>query len=479
MEQKSDNTASTEDPREDMMSPAPDGGDPEEGRKSRKTLKRVIIIISCLVIVAAVFCGGWFGGLYWGNAQFRSYKWALGLIEDYYYGDYDTSVSENSAYALAAMLDEYSEYYSAEEYAALVADNAGSKSGIGVTYQFVTDDTYGDTGCLIVSVVGNSPAYYAGIRAGDVISSGTSGGRTTTFTSATEFQSFVSAQETDADFTLTATDGTAYTLARENYQAAYTIMYTSEATYSFTFDASGSLQMVADPEGGMSDLPEGFAYIQLQSFYGTAATEMDKLIGEFNSLGCTSLILDLRSNGGGSVSVMERIAGCFMQDPSSQTLAMVSEDKNGKRSQYYVYTTNQYTLAPDTEIYILANNGTASASEALMGYLLSYDLTDYGHIYLSNYEDNPGDNTSKYLTYTASSKNSRTYGKGIMQSTYVNSWTGEALKLTVAKIYWPDGSCIHDTGITAADGCNTISTPWVITSGDTELRTAIREIAGN
>ncbi len=464
MEQNSNNTDNND---LDAVPELPEG-EPDAEPKPRKTLKRVLIVIGCLVIVAAVFCGGWFGGLYWGNSQFRSYKWALGLIEEYYYGDYDSSVSENSAYALAAMLDEYSEYYSAEEYAALVADNAGSKSGIGVSYQFVTDTTYGETGCLIVSVVGNSPAYHAGVKVGDVIQSATtSAGKTTAFSSSSDFSSFVSSQDTGASFTLTCADGTSYTVAREDYQASYTLMYTSTATYSFTFDSSGKLQMETTA-GGLEALPEHYAYIQLQQFYGTAAEEMDELIGKFSDLGCTSLILDLRSDGGGSVSVLEDIAGCFVTE-TSDSLLMSAEYKDGSTEPYYISRTNGYTLPAGTDIYILANTGTASASEALMGALISYGVTDYSKVYLSEYGDN-------YLDFTGSAKNTRTYGKGIMQSTFVNSLTGEALKLTVAKIYWPNGNCIHDTGITAKDGCNTIQTDWVVTQGDAELTEAIQRI---
>jgi C-terminal processing protease CtpA/Prc len=43
-----------------------------------------------------------------------------------------------------------------------------------------------------------------------------------------------------------------------------------------------------------------------------------------------------------------------------------------------------------------------------------------------------------------------TYGKGIMQTTYTNYLSGEALKLTTAFIYQPDGkTSIHGKGITA------------------------------
>ena len=43
----------------------------------------------------------------------------------------------------------------------------------------------------------------------------------------------------------------------------------------------------------------------------------------------------------------------------------------------------------------------------------------------------------------------KSYGKGIMQTTYVNTFGGGALKLTTAKLVWPDGkTCIHGVGIT-------------------------------
>ena len=58
-----------------------------------------------------------------------------------------------------------------------------------------------------------------------------------------------------------------------------------------------------------------------------------------------------------------------------------------------------------------------------------------------------------------------------MQSTFVNDKTGEALKLTVAKIFWPDGTtCIHDKGITVEDGCTPVKADWQHTKYDEELQ---------
>ena len=56
-----------------------------------------------------------------------------------------------------------------------------------------------------------------------------------------------------------------------------------------------------------------------------------------------------------------------------------------------------------------------------------------------------------------------TYGKGIMQTTYMLS-TGGALKLTTAKIVWPDGeTCIHGKGIAQTDEKNQINSENAIT----------------
>ena len=85
-------------------------------------------------------------------------------------------------------------------------------------------------------------------------------------------------------------------------------------------------------------------------------------------------------------------------------------------------------------MYVAANGNSASASEALIGATMySYGTISYADIFLTKIGD-----------YTA-----KTYGKGIMQTTYTNG--GEAVTLTTAQIYWPNGTCIHGRGITEND----------------------------
>ena len=66
-----------------------------------------------------------------------------------------------------------------------------------------------------------------------------------------------------------------------------------------------------------------------------------------------------------------------------------------------------------------------------------------------------------------------------MQTTFEYQVTGEALKLTVARINWPNGTCIHDVGIGEAQGCNTAKAEWSVTYGDEELQSVVRMLAAD
>ena len=95
---------------------------------------------------------------------------------------------------------------------------------------------------------------------------------------------------------------------------------------------------------------------------------------------------------------------------------------------------------------MLADAGTASASECLLGAMLDYGGTEYGRVCLT----------------AAADGTAKTYGKGIMQTTRTRFlWRSEAIKLTSAQICWPvSGKCIHGVGITTADGCKSVAASY-------------------
>ena len=439
---------------------------------SNKAIKITISVLLAAAIAALSFMAGYLVKKCSTDKTIASYEWALKTIkENYYLCDPDESFTETSIKAMvAAHLDEYSEYYTKEEYAAVQKSNAGSKSGVGVSYAYQSG-----RGIYISRVVGNSPAYKSGLRPGEWLISGSKEGVEVTFDSSTAFSEFISSVSDGVQMTFTSEDGKSYSMAKSEYSASYTYLNTSTERWAVNPD---SLSYEYSIDYTYSCLPEGCAYLRLDQFYGTAATEFYKLVEKFNALNCTSLILDLRSNGGGYVSVMQDIAGCFAD--GSSKLAMLSRDKKGKEEAFNCkkITKQERRVDKSVKVFVLANAGTASASEALIGAMVCYGALEYENIFLSEYDE-------AYIQWYyggKEGKNARTFGKGIMQTPFTNSATGEVLKLTTAKIFWPDKkTSIHDTGITAvSDGvtpaCTAVPTSWEWTKGDSELRSAVETI---
>lgn len=364
-----------------------------------------------------------------------SEDWARQTIEKHYYrfdGDY-SSLSDLEGLTIPEMvakLDIYSAYYTYQEYNAVLSDAAGSKSGVGVSFSYIAGE-----GIVLYSVVGNSPAKKAGLKAGDVILSATAGDETVQFNKSDDFSSFITARATGEEFTLRLKGGAEFTLAKEEYTASYASMYTSDCVYEIEYE--GGARDVKRYDGGIPQLPEGTAYIYLSQFYGNAADEMGELFKVFKQEGCTSLILDLRDDGGGYVNVMAQIGGRFTSEIDSKAVAMKAVYKDGFEELTYCENYSTGVLPKGTPVYVMANNNTASAAEALIGVLVSYNILDYENIFLSEY----------------SGMQAKSYGKGIMQSAFSHRITGEVLKLTVAGIYWQNDKTIHDKGLTVEDGC--------------------------
>ncbi len=438
---------------------AEDSGLSEEEKEERSkrrdgALNVVSGVLLTLTVIALVFMVVMFA--YVGEGW--TYSWAEGLVEKHYLYDVGEP-EERTVEALSAELDRYSTYYSASDYADTQKSNAGGKAGLGITSGYVTESGYGESGYLVYSVVGNSPAQHAGIKAGDLfVAAKFEGEQPVTLSSSGPTMSDV-VNSAEGEYTLITADGREYTVENAEYTASYAHMYTNEYNWEFQGD---KLSMERTECSDMDFLPDGFAYIRLDQFYGDAASEIDALAKAFNDVGCTSLILDLRENGGGYVSTMASIAGCFEGVGST---AMYAVYKDGSAERYPVRS-HSNKFPKDITVYALANENTASASEALLGALISYGILDYDRIYLPS-----------YTSYMGSSET--TYGKGIMQTTYVRTFTGEAMKLTVAECVWPDKeTCIHGAGITTADGCAAVETEWRITAGDRMLRDAVSMMKG-
>lgn len=442
--------------------------------KSKVFLK--LAAVAAVAVVIAL-CAALSGCFLFGERDSR--KWVINTVKEnyYFYDDMDKEGLEGlSIEEVVKRLDIYSEYYTPSQLQALIRDNSGEKAGIGFSYSYLAagaSSLYPEGGCLIISIVGNSPAEKAGMKAGRLLVGGTYNGNEVSFDNDGDLEAFINPIATGTEFVLTDSLGKDYTVARREYTASYMFMATESAAYMPTFDENGEVNGLKESaDGAMDFLPEGTAYISMSQFYGTAADEFGYLMKKFSAEGCTSLIFDLRDNGGGYVDVMSDLAGYFVSGEGGRKTSMTAEYRNGKKEIYYCENHTEGRFPAGTDLYVLANTGTASASEALIGVLISYDILKYENVFLSDYGD-------EFLAWAGEgAATGRSYGKGIMQTTFTNYMTGEALKLTTAQIFWPNNKCIHGVGLTEADGCRLVNTDWIVTPGHAELKTVVGMIAG-
>ena len=450
--------------RENLSSPRP--------TRKQSWQRRLISLFLALVLLAAGFLVGWFVRYYAIDADMRSFLWALDVTERYYYpedfsrGKVLESAGEDATgaellSALNETLDDYSQYYSPEEYAAYLRAGAGQSDDLGIA--FLRSDDSG----TVALVSNNSPAFGAGIRKGmSILAYGSEEdgdeGTLTPFTTYAAFSSDVSRYGSNTlclkmGYEEDGSDAALYTVTASDYQTTYCSYRDSESAFYFTGEEG--TEWTEYPDEALSSLDEDTAYIRIDEFSGNVSNEFEYCLKAMKERGRTDLILDLRTNGGGYLDDLQQIASHLMRDAEGPAPEVqVARYKGGREEVYYAYGNDFSDYFSETsEVYLLADENTASASECLIGVLVDYDTLSYDHIYLREAEDG-----------TAS-----TYGKGIMQTSFVAA-NGAAMKLTVAGIYWPvSDKSIHGTGVTPEDGCVAVSAPLIWGKEDKMLSAVI------
>lgn len=412
--------------------------------------KSAVTVAVAVVAAIGMFLAGFFAGRI-KDPDVAALEFIVKTYKRHYleYDDDFVSVMSKS------ILDEYSEYYTKEEYAELKKISSGVRGGIGIYYGDRSDGSV-----VIADVLGNSPAERAGIKAGYIVK----GFRKSVDENFTEINGRQELSDALAPLALgeefvlkleyTDADGVhekECTLARKEYRQ----------TYVYYSDASGSWRFSNDNEEDMDDLKfkryaepiadfgDDTAYLRYTLFYGTAngilgsAGQIEEALKKFTVSGRSKLILDLRGNGGGYVDICQSVAKFFVPAPENSfsliATAEYKKDPKTDKSKTEIFKSSaiEFGTYNYTKIIVLADENTASASEMLIGAMLSYDTQDKINVVLAPSKDDDGQTVYK------------SYGKGIMQTTYVNTFGGGALKLTTARLVWPDGkTCIHGVGIT-------------------------------
>ena len=353
------------------------------------------------------------------------------------------------------LLDGYSQYMTADEYAQSKTDAKGSHSGLGLVFSTLT--AQGQPQMRVVRVCGNSPAENKGIQAGDyLIGYGKTEQTIVKSNNFTEFSLFVSSYDEGESLYIELQNAGVVNIAKAAYVENYVFYRNNQKGYGF---AGEKADVLVEKGTGISTLPNDTAYIRLTQFNGNAAEEFAKAMDCFKTEQKKNLILDLRGNGGGYMDIMREIAGYFCKN-SDERRPIVAIADYGDRKEIFRAKDNVYGdyFTSDSRICVLADNASASASECLLGCMIDYGAISYGDICLSE-----RDGIAK------------TYGKGIMQTTYpLSIIEGDAVKLTTAKICWPKSEkCIHGVGILPKDGTKTVQENY---QGDEELIAAITQL---
>lgn len=159
---------------------------------------------------------------------------------------------------------------------------------------------------------------------------------------------------------------------------------------------------------------DGIFVIKLNHFTQNAASEFRGAVQEFYKSGSKKLILDVRNNPGGFLTIAIDIASWFLPAGEVVVKERVAE---GERE---IYRSAGYKFLEKVPTVVLINEGSASASEIVAG-----ALRDVRSIKLVG---------------------TKTFGKGSVQEV-ISLASGSSLKITVAKWLTPKGEEINGKGL--------------------------------
>lgn len=338
------------------------------------------------------------------------------VIEEYYYQDADIDVAAMTEGMYAGMVnslgDPYSVYYTEEEWNDLMQETEGIYYGIGAYLMIDPNTGLGK----ISGVIENTPAQEAGLRADDLLYQ--VDGVSTMGMELSEIVAMVKGEE-----------GTTVHL---------TIYREGETDY---LEVDVERRKIEAPTVNYEMLEDDIGYIQITEFDEVTTDQFTEALAVIKGSGAKGLILDLRGNPGGSLSVVVDIARQILP----KGLIVYTEDKYGQRDEYNCDGRNEL----DLPLVVLVNGNSASASEILAGAIKDYK--------------------KGILLGTT------TFGKGIVQRVLPLT-DGTALKLTISAYYTPNGNNIHGVGIEPDVVCEFDGDAYYEDGKDNQLEAAVTEV---
>lgn len=308
------------------------------------------------------------------------------LIELYFWKDVEEEDLYEGMYRglLDSLDDPYSQYYTAEEYAAMMEELEGTYCGIGalVSQNAATKEI------TIVRPFVDGPAYKAGVLPGDILTAIDG--------------------ETVSDWDLNT--AVKYMKGEQGTSVKIQIWRSSEGEYRELSVVRDFIEVETVTYEMMED---SIGYIYIMEFDEVTTQQFEKALNELTKQGMKGLVIDIRDNGGGLLSTVCDMLDMFLDEG----LIVYTVDKYDKKEEITASKGSIETVP----MAVLVNGYSASASEVFAGALQDYGL--------------------------ATIVGTQSFGKGIVQS-ILPLTDGSAVKLTISTYYTPKGRNIHGVGIT-------------------------------
>ena len=286
---------------------------------------------------------------------------------------------------MVSSLDPHSSYLTPEEYKDLQVETKGSFFGVGI------EITMRDGVLTVVSPIEGTPAYQAGVKAGDRIIK-IDGKLTKGMSLMKAVKAIRGAKGTKV----------VLTMMREGAGKLLDIAITRD--------------LIPLHSVRRYLLEDGYGYIRISNFQEDTTSDLVKALRllQTQKVPLKGLVLDLRNDPGGLLQEAVSVADQFLDK------GVIVSTRGRRPDQKMTWEARQSTTAGEYPVVCLVNNGSASASEIVAG-----ALQDHKRAVIMGVT---------------------TFGKGSVQ-TIIPLEDAGALRLTTARYYTPNGRAIQAKGI--------------------------------
>lgn len=307
----------------------------------------------------------------------------LNVIESQYVDDVNTTdLVDKALNGLLANLDSHSSFMDKKAFKDLSVQTKGEFGGLGISIGMK------DGALTVIAPINDTPAYKAGIKAGDII---------------------LKINDT-ATIGMNIDDSVKLMRGKPKTSLVLTIIRKGEPK---PLEIKIVRDIIKIQSVYAKTIEDTILYVHVTSFDQKVVEGVQKAIKDHN--GTKGMVLDLRNNPGGLLDQAVGLVDLFVDD------GVIVSQKGKMKSENLEYSASKEGTNKELPIVVLVNGGSASASEIVSGALQDLNRT----IVIGE----------------------KTFGKGSVQ-VVMPVGADEALKLTVARYYLPSGRTIQAVGVT-------------------------------